>query len=111
MCRCNCGQVAGELAWWLQSQFTEVPIEIHAAVRNQDRPQLRRIFHKLRPSILMLKIDDMSVLGESIHHQLLNENVNFEVLGPQLEKYINLMEALKLGLQQKAEVENLVPGS
>ncbi|WP_224999474.1 PAS domain S-box protein [Cesiribacter sp. SM1] len=92
-------------------QFTEVPVDIKAAVNAGDRVQLRRIFHKLRPSMLMLKIEKMTALGERIHQQLHDESSSFEDLNPLLDNYISLVEALKHKLQQKAETENLVLGS
>ncbi|AHM61992.1 multi-sensor hybrid histidine kinase [Flammeovirgaceae bacterium 311] len=92
-------------------QFTEVPIEIKAAVNTRDRVQLRRIFHKLRPSMLMLKIEKMTLLGESIHQQLHEDGSSFEELTPMLDQYICLVETIKLKLQQKAETENLLIGS
>ena len=89
-------------------QFTDTPVEIRSAVQEQDRLQLRRIFHKLRPSVLMLKIDEMTLLGESIHQQLHDETQSFSAIEPLLDKYIGQMESLKQKLQLQAEAEKLV---
>ncbi len=92
-------------------QFTETPLEITTALNAHDRMQLRRIFHKLRPSIMMLKIEQMTAMGDSIHHQLHDETIGFNVLQPQLEQFMGIMAALKAKLLKQAEAENFVLNS
>ncbi|EMR02342.1 PAS domain S-box protein [Cesiribacter andamanensis] len=85
-------------------QFTEIPLEIRQATAARDRQQLRRIFHKLRPSVLMLKLDDMATLGENIHQLLHDEQTSMDTLHPLMENYMGMMDLLKNKLQQ-AEAE------
>ncbi|MBW3545088.1 MAG: PAS domain S-box protein, partial [Bacteroidetes bacterium] len=97
-----------ELVGLYVRQFTEAPQDIRAAIPAQDRLQIRRIFHKLRPSIMMLKIEEMTALGDSIHQQLHDETIDFGTLQPQLEHFIAMMESLKQQLLQQAKAENFI---
>jgi PAS domain S-box-containing protein len=88
-------------------QFSEIPLEIRQAQAVGDQQQLRRIFHKLRPSILMLKLEDMAQLGENIHQLLHDSQASMDALHPMLEQYLSMMEVLKKKLIRQAETDQL----
>ena len=90
-------------------QFTDIPLEIEAAQISKDRLQLRRIFHKLRPSVVMLKVSSLQGLGDEIHNDLHDSEVPFESISAKLDEYTHRMKnVLKLLIVRQQEHLNVV---
>jgi CheY-like chemotaxis protein/HPt (histidine-containing phosphotransfer) domain-containing protein len=89
-------------------QFTDLPNEINKAKAKEDRLELRRIFHKLRPSVVMLKATDLQALGDKIHNDLHDQSIPFVSIADLLVKYTHKMQYIQEQLAEIQQQENLV---
>ncbi len=108
-------QLAGDDASFLQEvlrlyidQFTILGEETGRSLKKQDIMELRRILHKMKPSVAMLKQERMQNIGSELHILLHKENPDFSDINLLASDYLAEMESLKKLLRKELEKSNFV---
>lgn len=89
-------------------QFTILREEALAGLGEEDVLELRRIFHKIKPSVAMLKQEKMQQLGREIHMLLHHEIPDFVRISPLTLDFIQEMDNLMDLLKKESENTDLV---
>lgn len=108
-------KLAGDDATFLQdllklyiTQFNLLYEEALAGLRHKDTDELRRIFHKMKPSITLLKQKKMEQLMDEAHTMLHHEFPDFSRISPITLDYLGEMEKLTKLLQKELDNKNIV---
>lgn len=96
-----------ELIMLYIEQFRILRIEALNGLENQDTDELRRIFHKMKPSISMLKHEKMLSLSSEIHRMLHLESLDFTLIGTLSLEFIDEMEKAGQILQERLRESTL----
>lgn len=89
-------------------QFTILRQEAQNGLQEQDVLELRRIFHKIKPSVAMLRQEKMQQLGNEIHCLLHHEMPDFLRISPLILDFIGEMDKLMDLLKKELRNHNLV---
>lgn len=89
-------------------QFSLLYTETLIGLKDENPLELRRIFHKMKPSVGLLKQDRMKQLMDQAHPMLHCEKPDFSKISPLTMDYLSEMEKLKKLLQKKLENKNFV---
>lgn len=82
-------------------QFDLLHTRALAELEEQNAFELRRIFHKMKPAIAMLRHKKMEQLSSEIHHMLRQEDTDFPAVKGHILYFLSEMEALKKQLQHE----------
>ena len=89
-------------------QFSLLREEALSGLKEEDVLELRRIFHKIKPSVAMLKQEKMQQLGNEIHSLLHHEVPDFIRISPLTLDFIQEMDNLMELLKKESRNNNLV---
>lgn len=89
-------------------QFTLLHDQTLQGLKYENSSELRRIFHKMKPSIAMLRHQKMQKQMNHIHSMLHHDNPDFEQITPQTMGYLGEMEKLKKLLKKELANSNFV---
>lgn len=89
-------------------QFSLLYQETLEGLKQEDSEELRRLFHKMKPSVALLKQEKMKLLMDQAHSMLHYEKPDFSRISPLTLDYLCEMEKLQKLLQKQLENKNFV---
>lgn len=89
-------------------QFSLLHEETLNGLKQEDPEELRRLFHKMKPSVALLKQEKMKLLMDQAHTMLHYENPDFSSISSLTRDYLCEMEKLQKLLQKQLENKNFV---
>lgn len=89
-------------------QFSLLYQETMDGLKQEDPEELRRLFHKMKPSVALLKQEKMKLLMDQAHTMLHYEDPDFSRISPLTLDYLGEMEKLQKLLQKQLENKNFV---
>lgn len=87
-------------------QFGLLYTETLEGLKQKNQEELRRIFHKMKPSVMLLKQNKMKQLMDQAHSLLHYENPDFGRISSLTLDYLSEMEKLQKLLQKQLENKN-----